>query len=97
MVWLGQYDVFTSDPPTGTSMYMYMYVTSVAEYDNSCYSMHASMCLQGSLSGVHLEKSPRGGRGKNTLEDILSGRAYSEQYSILKQMAPPPPVPPPRK
>ena len=33
-------------------------------------------------AGVHLRKSPRG--GKSTSEDILGGRAYSEQYSILK-------------
>ena len=33
-------------------------------------------------SGIHLGKSPRG--GKNMSEDILEGRAHSEQNSILK-------------
>ena len=58
------------------------------------------------LAGIHLEKSPR--VGKSTSEDILGGRAYSGQYSILKGCnsqggaqsfqgganAPPPPLPP---
>ena len=41
-------------------------------------------------SGIHLEKSPGGGGGggggggKSTSENILGGRAYSGQYSILK-------------
>ena len=47
--------------------------------------------------GVHLGKSPRGeGGGKSTSEDILWGRAYSEQYSILKSLRGGTKFPPPK-